>query len=597
MKQRVADFISDFLADNGVTQVFSVVGGMAMHLNNAFGISKKLNVIYNHHEQACAIAAESYSRINNDMAAVCVTSGPGGTNALTGVLCAYLDNLPMIVISGQVRYDITVENTGLNLRQFGEQEYQIVKSVIPMTKYAVMINDAKMIKYHLGKALHLARTGRRGPCWIDVPLDIQGQLIDTNSLIEYTPSERPAIKEETLDNIINEIQNAKRPVIIAGSSMRTSGSLSAFYELVDSLKIPVICPTSTVDVMANNDECYFGMFGGFGGRTGNFIIQNSDLVISLGCRLSFKQIGFNFVAFSPHSKKIVVDIDPEELKKQTIHIDMPICADIYDIINSLNQKKFDCNIGIKQPWIQYCNFLKKKFAEPSAHVGSPISAYQFADKFYDKMYNDTVVVVGNNCAAIAFLQKGIRLRGQRIYGNVNCGPMGYDLPAAIGASVAFKDTVFCMTGDGSIQMNLQELQTIVHHKLPVKIVVFNNNGYQAIVQTQTNFFHGVFSGCTVESGVSFPSFEKIAWTYGIPYRSIACDQDISDAITWIMDEPGFSMLEVIQTEPDPIRPKMSSKKLPDGTLVSSPIDDLFPFLSEEEYSSCQYKNYLRGDKI
>ena len=595
MKQRVADFIADYLADNGVTQVFSVVGGGAMHLNNAFGTNKRLNVLYNHHEQASAIAAESYSRIHNQVATVCVTSGPGGTNALTGVLCAFLDNLPMIIISGQVRYDITVESTGLNLRQFGEQEYQIIKSAAPMTKYAVMIKDAYTIKHHLDKALYLARTGRRGPCWIDVPLNIQGQIIETDGLIGYTPEEIPKSDKTVINTIINEIENSKRPVIIAGSSIRTSGSLKTFYELTDTLKLPVICPTSTVDVMAHDDTYYYGMFGSFGGRTGNFIVQNADLIIALGCRLSFKQIGFNFETFSPLSRKIVVDVDPEELKKPTIHIDIPICADVSDIICSLNACDFDCALDEKQTWLEYCAFLKQKFHVLEHYDRDSINAYQFADIFYKKLHANSVVVLGNNCASVSMLQKGIQIRGQRMYGNVNCGTMGYDLPAAIGASVALGNTVYCLTGEGTFQMNLQELQTIVHNKLPIKIVVFNNNSYQAIVQTQTNFFNAVFSGCTVDSGISFPSFEKLAYAYGFPFRSISRGIDIENAIDWIVQEPGSAILELIQTEPDSISPKLSSKRLDDGSIVSPPIDDISPFLTEEEYTCCSYEHFA-GDR-
>jgi len=594
MKQRVADFIADYLAANGINQVFSVVGGMAMHLNNAFGTNKNLNVMYNHHEQACAIAAESYSRIHNKMSAVCVTAGPGGTNALTGVLCAYLDSLPMIVISGQVRSDITVASTGLNLRQFGEQEYQIVKSVMFMTKFAVMVTDAKLIKYHLGKALHLAQTGRRGPCWIDIPLDVQGQTIETEGLMDYMPEQSSSCDIATIENIISEIRKSSQPVLLAGSSLRTAGVLDSFRELADNLRLPVICPTSTVDVMANNDECYFGMFGSFGGRVGNFIVQEADLLISFGCRYSFKQVGFNYEKFSPHSKKIVIDIDAEELKKHTIKSDIPVNADLYEVISALNNENFDSNIEIKHEWLEYCNYLKRKFNKAESYRNTSISAYQFANSFYEKSETDAITVLGNNCAAISFLQKGTRTRSQRIYGNVNCGPMGYDIPAAIGAAVASGSTVYCMTGDGSIQMNIQEFQTIVHHKLPVKIVVFNNNSYQAIVQTQTNFFNGVFTGCTEGSGISFPLFEKIAWAYGFPFKRVTESADIVNSIDWLQQQTSFALLEVVQTVPDPIKPKMSSKKLDDGSVVSLPIDDLFPFLSEDEYAACKFANYIGG---
>jgi len=595
MKQRVADYIANYLADNGVTQVFSVVGGMAMHLNNAFEMNSRLNVLYNHHEQACAIAAESYSRVENKTAAVCVTSGPGGTNALTGVLCAFQDGLPMIVISGQVRSDTLIESTGLDLRQFGEQEYSIIKSVTPMTKHAITITDATMVKYHLGKALYLACTGRRGPCWIDIPLNIQGQMIEVDSMQEFIPPEKENIKENTLEEVLKEIKSSKRPVLIAGSAIRTSGALEDFRKLSKKLKLPVVCPTSTVDIMSTDDSFYYGMFGVFGGRMGNFIVQQADLIISLGARLSFKQIGFNYENFAPNARKVVVDIDPQELKKPTVKIDIPICADVKDIIGTLYNSKSEIHLDNKTNWLAYCDFLKEKLSITQNQNRDSISAYQFSTEFFAKVAPDALIVLGNNCAAVSMLQSGIKTYGQRLYGNVNCGTMGYDLPAAIGAAIGRKSEVFCITGEGSFQMNIQELQTIVHSELPVKIVVFNNNSYQAVVNSQANFF-GNLAGCNKDSGVSFPSFEKIAYAYDFPIRTISNSNEIGDAIEWLLQVQGRAILELVQTEPDPIEPKLSSKRLDDGNMVSPPIDDMFPFLSREEYEKCLFENFRGGLK-
>ena len=587
MKQRVADYIADFLFKNGVTQIFSVVGGMAMHLNNAFEMSPHLNVLYNHHEQACAIAAESYSRIENKMAAVCVTSGPGGTNALTGVLCAYQDSLPMIVISGQVRSETMIESTGLQLRQFGEQEYSIISSVTPMTKYATTITDARQIAYHIGKALHVAQTGRPGPCWVDIPLDIQGQIIETDDLNMYVPPEEVPIDDTLIEKIITELRIAKRPVIIAGSSIRTSGALVKFQELIDTLQIPVVCPTSTVDLMPPNQKNYYGMFGVFGGRAGNFIVQNADLLVSLGARLSFKQIGFNYGNFAPNAKKIVVDIDSQELRKPTLKVDLQVCANVKDIILSLCTVKPE--LEEKSDWLNYCDTIKGEFSNLKISHRDSISAYRFAPEFFRKADNNTVVVVGNNCAAVSVLQCGIQKFGQRIYGNVNCGTMGYDLPAAIGAVIASGNEVYCMTGEGSFQMNIQELQTIAHNNLPVKIVIFNNNSYQAIVNTQKNFFNGEFAGCNSDSGISFPSFKKLAEAYDFPICTITKSGEINDAIDWLLSIQGRAMLELMQTEPDPIEPKLSSRQLANGNMVSTPIDDMFPFLSRDEYNKYTFK--------
>ena len=596
MKQRVADYVAEFLVTHGIKQIFSVVGGGAMHLNNAFALEERLNKIYNHHEQACAIAAESYSRINNEVAAVCVTSGPGGTNALTGVLCAWQDSLPLIVLSGQVRYDITVESTGLNLRQFGEQEYYIVRSVAPMTKYAVMINDARTVKYHLSKALYLATTGRRGPVWLDIPLNIQGQIIDTEELTDYVPPTCPAISPEIADKIKGELEHSQRPVLIAGSAVRTAGALGLLTQFAAKNNIPVVCPTSTVDYFTPNDDFYFGMFGTFGSRAGNFIVQNADLIISLGARLSFKQIGFNYQSFSPHSRKIIVDADPEELKKTTIKPELTICADVKDVLNLLHQINVNYH---NNNWWEYCRFLKQKFvADGFNNASKSITTKQFCHEFFQAADENTIVVLGNNTAAVSMLQHGIIKHGQRMYGNVNCGTMGYDLPAAIGATMAADREVYCATGEGSMQMNLQELQTIAHNNLPVKVIVFNNNKYQAIVQTHKNFFGGVLPGCTNDSGISFPPLNKIADVYGFTHKKISTAAEIKDAVKWLIRQPNRAILELIQSEQDVIMPKLSSKRLNTGEIISPPLDDLFPFLSPDEYDACCYVNFnAKGSDI
>jgi acetolactate synthase-1/2/3 large subunit len=581
---RVADYIASLLVDNGITNVFSVVGGGAMHLNDAFGKHKNIQCIYNHHEQASAIAAEGYARIYNKMAVTCVTTGPGGTNAITGVLCSWLDSIPMLVISGQTRYATTVDSTGLNLRQFGEQEYNIVDSVRPMTKYAVMVKNAKEIKYHVEKAIFEAGNGRKGPCWIDIPLDIQGSIIETAELEGFIPPENVYLDEAKINNILNKIKNAKTPVLVLGSAVRQSSYLTEVYELVHKLNIPVLCPTSIVDILENSHPLYFGNFGVFGGRPGNFIIQNADLIISFGTRMSFKQTGFNFSTFAPRAEKIIIDIDAEELKKDTIKIDIPIHADLSDVILSLNQQ-LDETLPLKEEWMNYCKTLKDRFPSmpEKAYISQKVNPYFLANELLERLPQDSITVVGNSCACVSVLQMGISQKGQRLFGSVNCGTMGYDIPAAIGAAVASGKTVICATGDGSFQMNIQELQTIVHNKLPVKFIIFNNYGYQAIVQTQTNFFDGMLAGCTEESGISFPEFEKISYAYGLPYKKVMNHEDVSQGLDWLLQLENYGLLEIIQDIDQPIEPKVMSKKMEDGSLISPPIDDLSPFLNEEEY--------------
>jgi acetolactate synthase-1/2/3 large subunit len=584
MKIKVADYIANLLSTRGITHVFTVVGGGAMHLNNAFGQHKKLHCIYNHHEQASAIAAESFAKITNKPAVACVTTGPGGTNAITGVLCAYQDNIPLLVISGQVRYSTTVKSTGLKLRQFGEQEYHIVDSIKPMTKYAVMVKNPLDIKYHLERAIFEATTGRKGPCWIDVPLDVQASIIEESDLRSFTPEKKARYNVKTTKYILQSIKQAKSPVLIAGSAIRQAGCFDDFYSLTEKLNIPVLCPTAISDYFHHGHPLYFGNFGVFGGRAGNFIIQNADLIISLGARMSFKQTGFNYKLFAPNAEKIIVDIDGAELKKNTVKINYPVQADICDVIKSLNEiitKK----LPPKSRWLKYCNMLKNDFRrlQKQQMISKAVNPYYFAYRLQKKLSKDAIIILGNSCACTSLSQYGISKKGQRLYTNVNCGTMGYDIPAALGAAIASKKPVICATGDGSFQMNIQELQTIVHNKLPVKFIIFNNNSYQAIAQTHQNFFNGVLTGCTPDTGVSFPSFKKIAFAYGMPYKKIKSHDNVDSGIDWLLSTEGFCLCEILQDTEQPIEPRIISKKLSDGTMVSPPIDDLAPFLSKDDY--------------
>lgn len=591
MQMRVADFVAEFLVKNDIKDMFSVVGGGAMYLNDAFGNTEGLHITYNHHEQACAIAAESYARIKGKAAAVCVTTGPGGINALNGVVCAYQDSLPMIVISGQVRYNTTVESTGLNLRQFGEQEFPIVPVVAHMTKYAEMVRKPEDILYHLQKALYIAHEGRRGPVWLDIPLDIQGANIETETLKEYIPDKREYrdVDIKLVSKVINE---AKRPVIFAGEAIRSSGAYDMFRKLLAEYKIPVLATATTLDLMALDEDMYYGNVGSFGGRAGNFIIQNADLILALGCRMSFKQIGFNYQMFSPESKRIVVDIDSEELKKKTVKADYSVNMDVGEFMKLLCEETYCADIDT---WIRYCNDMKQKypmymdkFADSEA-----VNPYEFANQLNKHIPDDSVSILGNSVACVCVHQIGIGNANQRQYTNKNCGTMGYDIPAAIGAAIAKKGEVLCITGDGSFQMNLQELQTIVHNSLPIKIFIFNNGGYQAIIQTQTNFF-GRLSGCNKDCGLSMPNFEKLAYAYNIPYVRIEKNADIEKGLDEVFSYDGYVLCEMIQDLEQGIEPRSKSMKTEDGKIVSPPIDNLFPFLPEKEYKENRFTKWLEN---
>ena len=592
MKKRVADYIADLLVENQITRIFSVVGGGAMHLNDAFGNHSGLSVLYNQHEQACAIAAEGYARVYNKMAAVCVTTGPGGTNTITGILCAWQDSIPMLVISGQVRTDTMVESTSLNLRQFGEQEHYIVRTVKDITKYAVTVKTPQDIKREVEKAIYMATHGRRGPCWIDIPLDVQGAIIETEDLIGYEPDG----KNESLFDVTElkaMLSVAQRPVIIAGSGIRSANVYKEFRQLVQRLQVPVVAATVIVDLMPTEESVYYGNFGTFGGRAGNFIVQNADCLLVLGCSMSFKHTGFNYWEFSKHSKKIVVNVDENELKKPTLKIDLPICIDLKDFFLRLQEEELEFKM-LDEKWKIYCDTLKGKFPwyPLNSDHSDKINPYYFAKHFKEMIPRDSIVVVGNNCAGVSVLQSGIRCEGQRMWDNSNCGTMGYDLPASIGAAVASGQEIYLVTGDGGIQMNIQELQTVVYNNLPIKICIFNNGGYHSIEQTHTNFF-GRLSGCNRNPGMGLPNFERLAAAYEIPYYHCDKHEDLDETLQRIKEEKGYCILEIEEGTNHPIEPRIKSKLI-DGKMVSPPIDDMFPFLAENDYIKCsKYKEFIK----
>lgn len=536
------------------------------------------------------MAAEGYARVNGDMAVACVTSGPGGTNAITGVLCAWNDNIPLLVLSGQVRTDTTIASTGLKLRQFGEQEYDIVNSVDNMTKYAEMIMDASRIRYCFEKAIYLANHGRKGPCWLDIPLDIQGMTIETDDQQPYIPEVNKSSQREKIGQILERLNKAERPVILAGSAIRGAQTYGAFRKFVDQTHIPTLAATGIVDLFPVDAQDYYGNFGTIGGRAGNFIVQNADCMLILGARLSFKQIGFNYEKFAPNAYKIMIDVDEAELSKKTISIDLPVCMDLEEFFEDSRIGKITTG-SIDDRWLAYCKEVKERFPiyQERFQISNKVNPYYFAKKLQEYIDETAVIVVGNSCASDMTRQMGITREGQRMWGNTNCGTMGYDLPAALGASVADGATVYCMTGDGSIMMNIQELQTIAHNKLPVKIFIHNNEGYEAIVNTHTNFF-GRLTGCTKESGISFPSFELLAKAFGIPYCLCRNHEDVDWILPQFINAQGCGICEIWSDETQMIEPKTKSKAVEGGKMFSPPLDDLFPFLDEQEYN--YYSDYF-----
>lgn len=594
MKKRVADIIMDTLVEYGITDCFAVVGGGAMHLDNALLVCEQMNKYFNHHEQACAMAAEAYARYSGRMAAVCVTCGPGATNTLTGVMGAWQDSIPMIVLSGQVRYEISVPKSGLKLRYRGIQEFEIIPTVKTMTKYAVMITDPLSIKREVIKAINIALEGRRGPVWIDVPQDIQNARVEEEELysIEDGIKSVPAIKKEELSRAIDALRSAKRPCILAGSGIISSGNRALFEKLVNKMGIPVIGGSWVADNLYTEHPLYYGNSGNVGPRTGNFILQNADVILTLGNSLGFRQTGFNLEGFAPEARIIMTDVDAEESRKPGLKLYQFIHADLKDMITEMLAE--DCEINAPAKWVEYCNMLKNRFtpfeAAEDIDMNDRVCSYYFWKVFQEYEEQDSILALGNNTANSAKLQIGVRYPEQRVLTNYTCGSMGYDIPAAIGAAIASGKKVYCITGDGSVMMNLQELQTIVQNDLPIHMVIFSNDGYGAIRQTSKNFFDGAYIGCTPDTGVSFPSFARVAETFGFGYRKCSSNAEVEEAVRWLVNSEKRVLLEIEQRLDDPITPKVMSRLDENGKMLTPALQDMYPFIEQEEYQKLMIKD-------
>ena len=588
---KVSDFIAKFIAEHKDTAktVFMVSGGGNMHLIDSLGKNENLEYVCNHHEQACAIAAEGYARVSNKIGIAYVTTGPGGTNAITGVYGAWVDSIPTMIISGQVKFQTTIASQPeLNLRQLGDQEVNIVDIVRPITKYAVMITDKNSIKFHLQKAIYEAKHGRPGPVWLDVPLDIQGAMVDEADLVEFKIPEEPKF-DTKIPQVLDALKAAKRPVIIAGNGVTLAGANEEFLKLIEILKIPVIGTFARYDIVRNDHELFFGRYGTIGNRAANFVVQNSDLIIAIGARLNIRAVSYNWEFFGREAKKILVDIDQNELNKKTIAADIKIKSDAKVFISDLRSAlKDELDFGF---WLEICKNYRKNYPtiEPfRQNVKEWVDSYNFFNVLSNHK-RDLVYVFGNGTACVSSYQSLRLYENQKVVVNSGCASMGYDLPAAIGACFANgkKDTI-CVTGEGSLQMNIQEFQTIIHNKLPIKIFVLNNAGYISIRNTQNNFFKGHKVGSDKDSGVSFPNIVKLAEVYGFEACRIENQLNLKGELEEILSKPGAVVCEIMLSPTEKMEPKLSSKIKPDGKMVSKPLEDMFPFLPREEF----YKNMI-----
>ena len=611
MKMKLSDFVADFIVKNKISNGFTVVGGGAMHLNDSFGHKDGLDILYCHHEQACSIAAEAYARLNNKPALVNVTTGPGGINALNGVVSAYLDSLPMIVVSGQVRYDTTIayakKNDGASLRSLGDQEFNIVDTVKTMTKYAVMIDNPDDIKYHLERALYLSTHGRMAPVWIDIPVDFQAAMIETDNLKSYfgtkenkddiAQNEVCDFDEKKINEVLELLKNAKRPIIYAGYGIRLSGGYDVFKRVVEKLGVPVVTYWNAIDLIETDNKLYVGRGGNMGDRAGNFAVENADVILAIGTRLSIRQVGYNYKEWAKNAKVIMVDIDKEEFKKHTIHVDVAIHSDAKLFLEALSVGadiiRPDCRGEHCEPdWVTTCNKWKEKYKVVGADKYNKkkdfVNVYAFVDYLSRSLPARSLTAVSNGACCVVGSQSFYIKDGTRFHNNSATASMGYGLPASIGACISNdKKETYCLEGDGSIMMNLQELQTVVTNKLPIKIFLINNEGYHSIRITQNNLFkeHTKVGIGEESKDLSFPNFEKISTAFGIKYMRAHNDEEMKKVVDSAIKESGPLFVEIFTDKDQVWEPKSSAKKLPDGTLVSPPLYDMEPFLPDEELKS------------
>lgn len=610
MKKRVADIIAETIADAGIRHVFMITGGGAMHLNDGFGRCRDLNIIFNHHEQASAMAAEAYCRLSGRLAVLNVTTGPGGINALNGVYGAYVDSIGMVVVSGQIKRQTMARNYSIHLRQLGDQEADIISMVKPVTKFAIVLQDPYQVKAVMQKAIYLARNGRPGPVWIDVPMDIQGTVLEEHSLPTWSEQEPgalealredPDISPNTLsdfslakgDNINSAITDifehlllSERPVLFAGTGVRISGCVEMFRELADNLGIPTVTGWNAHDLLPNLHRCYAGKPGTVGDRSGNFTVQNADFLLTLGCRLNIRQISYNWDSFASKAWKAQIDIDSAELKKPTLNNNLSLHADLRDVFPILLEKSKKWTAPDKhRQYLAWCKERAVKYPVlQQKHVDSEkLNPYYFMARLYDNLKPNDVVVASNGSACVIGFQSANIKELTRLFTNSGDASMGYELPAAIGAAVTRQaKRIICLAGDGSIMMNLQELQTISGYKLPIIIFVLDNNGYASIRQTQTAYFPDNLLGIDPETGVTFPNFRDLAAALNLPTYTIYTTKELEPVLQKILDTDGPLLCHVVLDKEQGFEPKLASQKLPDGRMISPSLDDMAPFLTDEE---------------
>lgn len=583
----VSEFIFDYYAKKGVDTAFMVTGGQAMWLNDAIGKNGHYNIICTHHEQSAAMSADAYGRIRNKPALAIVTAGPGSVNAMNGVVGGYTDSAPMIIISGQAALSFVQYQDATGIRQYGVQGINIRPLVENVTKYFITVDDPQKIAYYLEKAYHEATTGRPGPVWIDVPLDIQKTEVNEKYLEKYEPEKEPEGRV-TVNQAVRQayklLKDAKRPVFLVGQGVSLAGARKEFYEYVNKARIPVITARLGIDLIESDSDLYVGRPGNYGERAANFAIQNADVILSVGCRLASSLVGHSPQMFGKNAYIYVVDIDQKELNKPGVKIDYKVKADCRDFFVKLLEKLPENSLPEYEDWVKTCNTWKKKYpvVQPEYEDQKPVNSYYFVDRLSQIAPDNAAVLVDTGSCFHVACQTWKLKRGQKYLTTGGLSSMGYWC-AGIGACMANdrKDTIV-ITGDGSLQMNLQEFAPIRHNNLPIKVFILNNNGYLLIRHTQHNFMEDRFIGESPDTGVWCPDALKIAKAYGIKGIRIEDVSEVDDKIREALSYEGPVICEVMTPEWQLLIPRIASDKLPDGTLVSRNYEDMFPYLPAEE---------------
>ena len=591
---KLADYVMSFLAEKGVKTVFMLPGGGCMHLVDSLGRNKDLDYVCCLHEQAAAIAAESYAQHTNNIGVALVTTGPGGTNTITGVSAAWIDSTPVIFISGQVKRSDLMGCSGV--RQMGPQEVNIVPIVQSITKYATTVTEPQKIKSILEEAYYLATTGRKGPVWIDIPLDVQATEIDVDTLVEFVvQKEDDTLDEELINKTKVSLEKAKRPLILAGNGIKLAGASEVLEKLVKQLNIPFLLTWKSIDMVDYDNDNYFGCPGGMGHRYANFILQNCDCLLILGSRLDCSLTAFNHENFAPRARKIMVDIDETEINKMKMPLEVKFVADVKAVLLELTKQEYNISLAEKEDWLKYCQTMKNKYPVvlPEYHQEQEyINTYLFVEELCKQLDENDVIVPESSGGAGEITYQALKVKkGQKIKNAAGLGSMGFGLPYALGACIANdKKRTILINGDGAFQLNIQELATIVQQNLPIKIFIWNNSGYASIMGTQRNFFEGNYVASNNDSKLYLPDIVAVAKAYGLKTFKLDAISEIEETIKNVLNTEGTVLCEVKVSPTQITSPRVQAMKLPNGNMISKPLEDMWPYLPEDEVKGNMIKS-------